>query len=150
MFDKKLAFVNKSFSDKWEAIQFLIDQAKEGGKLLDDEDYKTSVLKREEEYSTAVGYGIAIPHGSSEGVNESFVAVATLKEEMLWGDEKVNMIFMIGVPQQKREMDHLKILAWLSKNLMHNEFRSEVLNAEDEMRLYNCLSKLENLGGELR
>lgn len=53
------------------------------------------------------------------------------------------MIFMIGVPEHKRTREHLQILAWLSRNLMHDEFRSSVVNAGNETQLFECLSRLE-------
>lgn len=147
MFDNNLAYVNKQFSNKFEVINFLCKKAYEAGKLTEIKKFECSVLKREDEFSTAIGYEVAIPHGSSDTVNESFVAVATLKENMKWGEEKVKMIFMIGVPESKRTMEHLKILAWLSKNLMHEDFREKIVHAEDESQLYSYLKDLEKIGG---
>lgn len=143
MFDKRLTFVNKEFQDKNEAIDFLIQKACETGKLVGGEIYKQSVLQREEEFSTAVGYEVAIPHGSSNDVNESFVATTTMKYPLQWGDQAVRMIFMIGVPENKRCKEHLQILAWLSKNLMHENFRNSIKYAENETQLFECLNKLE-------
>lgn len=145
MFDQRLTFVKKQFKTKVEAIDFLIQKAIESEKIQGGEAYKQSVLKREEEFSTAVGYAIAIPHGSSEDVQESFVAVATLDTPMQWGEELVKMIFMIGVPESKRTKEHLQILAWLSRNLMHEEFRDDILHAKNKQQLFNCLKKLETL-----
>ena len=91
MFDKQLTFVNKTFKDKADAINFLIHEAAAAGKLNGGEAYRKSVLQREEEFSTAVGYEVAIPHGSSDDVTESFVAVSTVKKPILWGEESVRM-----------------------------------------------------------
>lgn len=143
MFDKQLTFVENNFTDKFQAIDFLVQAAKKAGKLTNYDSYKKSVLKREEEFSTAIGYGVAIPHGSCDDVKESFVAVATLKGNMQWGEETVQMIFMIGVPESKRTKEHLQILAWLSKNLMHEDFRNSIVSAKDKVELFNCLNKLE-------
>lgn len=143
MFDKQLTFVNKTFKDKADAINFLIHEAVAAGKLNGGEAYRKSVLQREEEFSTAVGYEVAIPHGSSDDVTESFVAVSTVKKPILWGEESIRMIFMIGVPEHKRTREHLQILAWLSRNLMHDEFRNSVVNAGNEIQLFECLSRLE-------
>ena len=148
MFDQQLTFVKKQFQTKIEAIDFLIQKAIESKKVIGGEAYKQSVCQREEEFSTAVGYDIAIPHGSSQDVQESFVAVATLEAPLHWGDELVKMIFLIGVPENKRTKEHLQILAWLSRNLMHQEFREDILHAENEQQLFNCLKKLETEKGD--
>ncbi|MFR8569062.1 MAG: PTS sugar transporter subunit IIA [Longicatena caecimuris] len=58
------------------------------------------------------------------------------------------MIFLIGVPENKRTKEHLQILAWLSRNLMHQEFREDILHAENEQQLFNCLKKLETEKGD--
>ena len=145
MFDEQLTFVNKTFKDKLDAIDFLIQEAKAAGKITGGETYKNSVLQREAEFSTAVGYEVAIPHGASDDVTESFVAVSTIENPILWGEESVRMIFMIGVPEHKRTKEHLQILAWLSRNLMHDDFRSNIINATTETQLFECLSRLEQL-----
>ena len=137
MFDQQLTFVKKQFQTKMEAIDFLIQKAIESKKVIGGEAYKQSVCQREEEFSTAVGYDIAIPHGSSQDVQESFVAVATLEAPLHWGDELVKMIFLIGVPENKRTKEHL-----------HQEFREDILHAENEQQLFNCLKKLETEKGD--
>lgn len=147
MFENELIFIQESFDTKMDAIEFMIKEAYGIGKLSEIKDYRESVLKREDEFSTAIGYEVAIPHGFSDHVKEPFVVVVTLKEVMEWDNEKVKMIFMIGVPKSKRTIEHLKILAWLSKNLMHEDFRKMIALSKDKETLYKCLKKLETEGG---
>ena len=64
MFDQKLIFTGEKFSIKDEVIQYLANKAQEVGKLDSCESYIAAVKKREQEFSTAIGYGVAIPHGS--------------------------------------------------------------------------------------
>ena len=67
----------------------------------------------------------------------------TLSESMLWDNNEVNMIFMIGVSPLNRTTDHLKILSHLARDLMHDVFRNEVLKAKDSEELFNILKKRE-------
>ena len=143
MFDQKLIFTGEKFSIKDEVIQYLANKAQEVGKLDSCESYIAAVKKREQEFSTAIGYGVAIPHGSDSAVKESFVAVMTLSESMSWDNNEVNMIFMIGVSPLNRTTDHLKILSHLARDLMHDDFRNEVLKAKDSEELFNILKKRE-------
>lgn len=133
-----LSYRNYSFYFIW-VIQFYIKQVV----FLPAFIIRKSVLQREAEFSTAVGYEVAIPHGASDDVTESFVAVSTIENPILWGEESVRMIFMIGVPEHKRTKEHLQILAWLSRNLMHDDFRSNIINATTKTQLFECLSRLE-------
>lgn len=143
MFEKELVFTNMEFNNKWEVIEFLTTKAAENEKLIKSEIFEKAVIQREDEFSTAVGYEVAIPHGSSDTVKESFVAVCLLKKVMPWDNEEVRMIFMIGVPESRRTQEHLKILAWLSRSLMREEFRKQVMEAKDSYSLYNYLHVLE-------
>lgn len=129
MFDKQLTFVNKTFKDKADAINFLIHEAAAAGKMNGGEAYRKSVLQREEEFSTAVGYEVAIPHGSSDDVTESFVAVSTVKKPILWGEESVRMIFMMS--QNIKEPENIcRFLPGLVETLCMMNFAIALLMQE--------------------
>lgn len=145
---KELIHLQLNLNTKESILDYLIDQANANGKLNNPTFYKEAVLKREEEFSTALGYMIAIPHGQSDGVNEPFVVVANTIEAFKWdsrNDNEVKLIFMIGVPMENREKTHLEILANISRNLMDDEFREKMIYATDKEEAYQTLMKLEKL-----
>jgi len=143
-FDKNIVETNQKYSSKEDAIYTLSCKAMKAKKLISCEDYIHSVYEREEEYSTAIGYGVAIPHGCSNDVIESFVAVATLESPLKWDENLVDMIFMIGLEPNRRSQDHLKILSSLSRYLVHEDFRKEVKLARNNIELMQILYQIED------
>src|SRR5574343_311659 len=116
MFAPQSLILSCAETQKEAIIRFLARKAFEAGYINDVETYVQSVLHRESEYSTGVGYGIAIPHGKSEAVNEAFV-MFTRVDHVDWQSldgTDVDMVFQIGVPASDAGDQHLRILAQLS------------------------------------
>lgn len=112
--------------DKLSLIQQMVDKFDSEGYLCDKEQFHKDVLDREEVFSTYIDYGIGIPHGKSDGVEEPGVCIARLKTPIQWTDEedeKVDLVIMIAVRNQSDNNLHMQILSKLSRNLMHEEFR---------------------------
>ncbi len=141
---KDLVFVNDDVETQEEVLMILSHKAKQMNLLTSVHEFVRAVYKRENEYSTAVGFGIAIPHGMSDTVQKSFIAFMKPKESILWGNEKVkvNLIFLIGVPQTKKEAIHLKFLSQISKYLMKEDFRNVLLSCHDREEAYDYLNKI--------
>lgn len=122
---KELVQLNLKASSKEEALTALAKVAADQGKVNNEATYIEAVLKREEEYSTAVGFGVAIPHGKSQAVDDAFFMFATVNN-LDWkalDGAPVDMVFLIGVPDSEAGSTHLKILAALSRKLMKEDFR---------------------------
>lgn len=131
MFDKKSIILNCEETDKVEIINFLASKAQEAGYVSEVEPYVHAVLEREKEYSTGVGFSIAIPHGKAESVQEAFVMFTRVKNvdwQSLDG-EAVDLVFQIGVPASDAGDQHLRILAQLSRKLMNDDFRDALRQA---------------------
>lgn len=154
--------------NKEDALVQMEKALESAGYLKDREAFHKDVLDREKIFSTYVGYGIGLPHGKSKAVNEAGICVAKLESPIEWSDDKgdasekpeddeldflddeedeeeedteVNMIVMIAVNPESGGNDlHLKLLATLSRLLMHDEFRNELL-AGDQDTMYEKLSK---------
>lgn len=144
MFTKEIVKVsNQQFANKQEVIAYLADLADKAGKISDKQSYVEAVLKREEVVSTAIGYSVAIPHGESDAVTDTFVACLKLTHPLQWDEETVNLIFMIGVPLSSRDKEHLRILAMLSRHLIKPDFREELQNAQTSEAFYHSIQVLE-------
>lgn len=134
-----------SATTKLEVIQALTTLAYELGKVNDVESFVAAVLEREAQYSTGVGYHIAIPHGKSVAVNEPVLLIAQVND-IEWDSLDglpVKTVFLIGVPLASEGEVHLRILAQLSRNLMKAPFREQLFNArskEDIMHLFATLA----------
>jgi PTS family fructose porter, IIA component len=91
-----------------------------------------------------------MPHAKSEGVGEAFVTFARLNVPVPWGaepGEDARIVFLIGVPQaadgEQNNNLHLKILAALSKKLIHESFRQKLSDARSETEVYQLLQEIE-------
>lgn len=141
--NESLIKLNLNARTKEEALMELAMTAAAMGKVSNEVTYIDAVLHREAEFSTAVGYGIAIPHGKSQAVIEPFLMFARV-DQLDWqamDGNPVDLVFMIGVPKEDAGQVHLKILAALSRKLMKDDFRQALRAAETEAQLLKVLEE---------
>lgn len=132
-------------SDREEAIHLMIDCLHENGYLKDKELFCQDVYAREKIYPTCIGNGIGIPHGKSEQVKHTGICILRLNHPILWKagkekEESVDLILLIAVEKTQANMEYLKILANLSRQLMHPDF-VEALKQKDVESVYSLLLK---------
>ncbi|WP_349305433.1 PTS sugar transporter subunit IIA [Bacillus sp. FJAT-50079] len=133
MISKELVNLELEAKDKVGIINELGELAYSLGKIESKKNYIEAVLKRENEFSTAFGDLIAIPHGKSNTVRTPFVAFGRTAENVDWdenGQQSVRMVFLLGIPEVNSGDVHLRVLANISRNLMDDEFRNKLLTAE--------------------
>ncbi|WCE32316.1 PTS 2-O-a-mannosyl-D-glycerate transporter subunit IIABC [Vibrio sp. SCSIO 43137] len=124
-----------NFTSREEAIRLLADQLEQQGKLHNKEEYLNAVFAREEQGATALGEGLAVPHGKSEAVREAAFAMATLKQEVEWPGleedepEQVNLVFLLAIPDGEAGSTHIHLLTALTTTLVDDDVRAAVLNA---------------------
>lgn len=132
MFSKERVKFNLEASSKGEVIDELIDILYKDGKLKDKEEFKKAVLKREEEFSTGIGMGIAIPHGKSNAVISPCIAFGSSAKGIDYesmDDKPAHLFFLIAVPEESSDL-HLRALSEISRKLMHEEVRKKLLNCK--------------------
>ncbi|MDD2980871.1 MAG: fructose-specific PTS transporter subunit EIIC [Hespellia sp.] len=124
--------LNANVSSKMDAISHLVDLMDRSGSLSDKEAYRQGVLAREQESSTGIGEGIAIPHAKVAAVKKPALASMRVSKgveyETLDG-EPARLFFMIAAPEGGANV-HLEALARLSKMLMDDQFREDLMQAE--------------------
>ncbi len=138
--------LDSKLTNRDDIISSLAKKSVELGYVSDLEEYIEAVKKRESEFSTAIGYGVSIPHGKSKAVNNAFIAFLRSEKYFKWDenqDEEVRLAFLLGVPEDKKETLHLKILAQISRKLMDENFREKLLT-EDKEQIYEMLNEIEN------
>lgn len=130
---------------KEEAIKTIIEKLEQENYLNDKEQFFKDVVERESKYPTYIGYGMGLPHSQSIGVNKPCVAISRLKNDIDWTSEKekVDTVFLIAVPKESKDNLHLKILAKLSRLLMHEDFREGVKNLKEKELLELLNKKIE-------
>ncbi|MBC7087286.1 MAG: PTS sugar transporter subunit IIA [Tissierellales bacterium] len=145
LINENLILLNSNAKNKNDLIRDLSILANNDGKINNIDEYIEAVLKREREYSTAVGFGVAIPHGKSDSVIEPFLAFARVND-IDWDSpdgKPVDIVFLIGVPEKDAGSLHLKILANLSRKLMKEDFRESLRNISSKQELLEFLNKSE-------
>jgi phosphoenolpyruvate-protein phosphotransferase len=117
-----------------EAVKELCDRLELAGRVADGGALETAVWLREQAYPTDLGLGFAIPHGKSPRVRAASVAFLRPRRPIAWRGKDsppVRAVLLIAVPAAGREPEHLKLIARLSRQLMHEDFRGELLSAAD-------------------
>ena len=143
IFAENLVVLDGEQTSKEEILSELADLMDRDGRLTDKEDYMRHVMEREKECSTALETGYAIPHGKCNSVKEPSVAFARLKNGITWGEddeEKIQVIFLLAVPEANAGNLHLKILSKLARRLMDNEFCNRISNVKTPEELVRVIS----------
>ena len=132
LLDKNSISLNASPADKKETLDLAVELMAKSGKLSDVEKYREQVYAREEESTTGIGEGIAIPHGKCDAVKAPGLAAMVIKNgveyESLDG-EPVTLLFLIAAPNTKDNV-HLDVLSKLSVMLMDENFTTSLRNAK--------------------
>lgn len=140
---KDTIHLNLSGSSKLEAIDQLVDVLDRADKLTDAKEFKAAILKREEQSTTGIGEGIAIPHAKTKAVKTAAIAfgksVSGIEYESLDG-QPAHLFFMIAAPEGANNT-HLEALARLSSILMKNEVREALLKANTESDVLNIIDQ---------
>lgn len=131
---------------KTEVIDELVNKLDKAGRLNNKEDYRKAILKREEEFSTGIGDGIAIPHAKTAAVKTPALAFGRSKEGIDYDSldgSKAHIFFMIAASEGAHN-DHLDTLSRLSSMLINESFRNQLMNAKTENDILSLIDKQEN------
>lgn len=131
---------------KQEAIDKAVDLMNKSGRIADVETYRRGVYEREEEGTTGIGEGIAIPHCKSSSVIKPGLSAMVLRDgvdfDALDG-EKVHLIFLIAAPNTEDNV-HLDVLSKLSVLLMDEDFTTALRNANSVDEFLSIIDDAEN------
>lgn len=145
MIRKELIVIDSDVENRDSTLSLLIEKADRLGLLNDKEVYRKAVDEREETMPTSLGFSVAIPHGKCDGVKEPFVGILRSKKEFIWNTQNnnpVQLVFLIGVPEKNAGKLHLKFLSEISKKILHEEFRDQLMSAKTEDEIFDLLSEI--------
>lgn len=132
LLDSKAIRLNASANNKQDALKNIINLIAETGNITDKKEYEKVVFKREEQGTTGIGDGIAIPHGKSSAVKKATLAAMVFPDGVEFeslDNKKVNLMFLIAVPENKDDT-HLEVLSRLSALLMDERLTEKLRNAK--------------------
>ena len=132
LLDKRSISLTGAPVNKSEALDQVVELMVKSGKINDKEAYRRQVYAREEESTTGIGEGIAIPHGKCDAVSKPGLAAMVVKDgvdfDALDG-EPVTLIFLIAAPNTEDNV-HLDVLSKLSVLMMDEEFSDNLRHAK--------------------
>lgn len=146
LLDKQSISLNGAPKDKKEALDQVVDLMAKSGKINDVEAYRQRVYAREEESTTGIGEGIAIPHGKCDAVTKPGLAAMVVKDGVDFDSldgEPVHLIFLIAAPNTEDNI-HLDVLSKLSVLLMDEQFTADLLNAKSVDEFLEIVDKADD------
>lgn len=140
---KDLIKLELEANNKQDAIRELAEIIDKTGNLNNKEEYIHAVLEREKVFSTGIGMGIAIPHGKTNAVKKPTLAFGRslkgIDYESMDGTP-AKLFFLIAVPEDSND-EHLRLLAQISRKLMHEELRQSLLSASTAEEILKLLEE---------
>lgn len=151
LLDKRSISLNGAPKNKQEALDQAIALMKDSDKINDQEAYRRQVYKREEEGTTGIGMGIAIPHGKCNAVDRPGLAAMVIKDGVDFDSldgAPVDLLFLIAAPDTEDNI-HLEVLSKLSMMLMDDNFTQSLKNASSVDEFMDIINKADEARPDL-
>ena len=142
LFDAALVTFLPDAASKAEVIRELVDLAHAEGRTDAPAELEEAVWQREDVFSTALGFGIAVPHCKSAAVLHNSLCIARVGRPVAWGSrdgKPVDTILLLLTREADAAEAHLKVFAQLARRIMHEEFRNCLRQCENGARLVDYL-----------
>lgn len=140
LIDKDVVNFNLAATSKEEAIKELTDLLFKKGSVSSKNEFLNDVFKRENQGQTGIGNGIAIPHGKSESVTRTMIAIGRSKVDLNWetiDEEPVYNVILFAVKGQDKNDLHLKLLAKIAGSLADEDVCSSFKKSENFTEVMN-------------
>jgi fructose-specific PTS system IIA-like component len=132
---------SRSKAEVFQELAFMMEDA---GRTTNRAEVEETFWKRESTGSTGLGFGVAIPHGQTAAVGTVSVGMMRFTAPFLWDsndEEPVDLAFMLVIPGGEWSLDHQKLLARLSRRIVHDEFRAALRAAPDEEAVVRLMAE---------
>lgn len=132
-------------ANKEEIFQFASERLYEAGILTSIEDFKRDLYYRESLGQTGIGGGVAIPHGKSEAVKKTCIAVFKTKQSMEWetADQKPVQVFVVfAVNAADKNNYFMKLMAQVARRLAKEGVCEDLLEAGSPQELVDILAPI--------
>ena len=146
LLDRRSVSLTAAPKGKSEALDMAVDLMVKSEKISDREAYRKQVYLREEESTTGIGEGIAIPHGKCDAVKKPGLAAMVIKNGVEFealDDEPVTLLFLIAAPNTEDNI-HLDVLSKLSVMLMDEEFTESLRNVSSVDEFMDIIDKADS------
>lgn len=131
--------LDNDWNSKEEVMKGMTDNLLLAGRCRYPRKLEADLWAREAVFSTGLGFGFAIPHSKSEHIEQSTISVARLKAPVIWGDEEAQFIIMLTLNKHAAGDQHMRIFSRLARRIMHDDFRSALVNASSQEAIASLL-----------
>lgn len=131
--------LDNDWNSKEEVMKGMTDNLLLAGRCRYPRKLEADLWAREAVFSTGLGFSFAIPHSKSEHIEQSTISVARLKAPIMWGDEEAQFIIMLTLNKHAAGDQHMRIFSRLARRIMHDDFRSALVNASSEEAIASLL-----------
>lgn len=146
LLDRRSVSLTAAPKTKSETLDMAVDLMVKSEKISNREAYRKQVYLREEESTTGIGEGIAIPHGKCDAVKKPGLAAMVIKNGVEFealDDEPVTLLFLIAAPNTEDNI-HLDVLSKLSVMLMDEEFTESLRNASSVDEFMDIIDRADS------
>ncbi|WP_319412066.1 phosphoenolpyruvate--protein phosphotransferase [uncultured Cohaesibacter sp.] len=129
MVSRDCVVIDEDLRSKNEIIKRMTDQLLVSGRCRYPARLADDVWAREDVFSTALGFGFAIPHAKSEHIEQSSISIAKLPSPVIWGEDEVDIVIMLTLNKYAAGDLHLNIFSRLARKIMNEDFRAALRSA---------------------
>jgi len=144
LLEPELVLLESEIDSKEEAIRELVDAFYVEGRTDDPDRLEEAIWTRELVYSTGLGHGFAIPHCKTDAVSTGSIGVLMFRTPIDWDavdGNPVRVVILLAVRESDGNDAHLRVFSRLARNLMNEEFRQQLLEAEDRDAVLSRLTE---------
>ena len=144
LLDRELILLDGAIDTKEEAIREIVDALYVEGRTDDPDRLEEAVWTRESVYSTGLGHGFAIPHCKTDAVNAGSIGILKLRRPVEWGSvdaKPVQFVILLAARESDSNGAHLRVFSKLARNLMNEDFRGRLLQAQDPEAVLSRLNE---------
>lgn len=131
--------VNEPLTSKEQVLQFLCGNLAIHGRTENPLELEEDLWQREEIVTTAVGFGVAIPHTKSQWIRHSSISIARLDKAIDWESDlgDVELVIMLTLGAQEG-INHVKVFSQLARKLVNKTFRESLFAATTPQSIWIC------------
>lgn len=137
-------FLNQSFASQEEVFQFLAEQAEVLDISSDAKQVYQRLVERENEGTTGMMDGFAIPHAKDQSIGEPSIIIVTLQQGIEWNSldgQLINFVIALFIPDSEAGTTHLKLLSAVARLLMRNEVTEQLKVAKSKTEIATLLNE---------
>ena len=147
LISKESIFLNENLTSQEGVFHFIAQKAVALGVSADENAVYNGLVEREQQGTTGMMDGFAIPHAKSSAITTPKIVIVRLKEGIDWNSmdgKPTSFIISLLIPDNEAGTTHLKILASIARMLMKADIKESLLLANSEQEIENILNNYLN------